>query len=103
MSNVSKEKEIDNKDCAESAHPMFLTPPCSRGEECGSEAIGALGVGRLSTKDTVFILLHGNAKVITSIFLVLQETKSSEQGCLPQDCGLQDLPEPGILHTHHGL
>merc|ERR1719158_2245707 len=36
---------------------------CSaKGDECGSEGLGALGVGRLSSKDTVFILLHGNAK-----------------------------------------
>ena len=45
-------------------HFFLLTFLPDRGDDCDSGNLGALGVGRLSSEDTVFILLHGNAKVL---------------------------------------
>ena len=45
-------------------HFFLLTFFLDRGDDCDSGSLGALGVGRLSSRDTVFILLHGNAKVL---------------------------------------
>jgi len=47
--------------------PLGRSPPlegsCSaKGDDCDGGGLGALGVGKLTSKDTVFILLHGNAK-----------------------------------------
>ena len=46
------------------SHFFLLTFFLDRGDDCDSGSLGALGVGRLSSRDTVFILLHGNAKVL---------------------------------------
>ena len=43
---------------------FLLTFLLDRGDDCDSRSLGALGVGGLSSRDTVFILLHGNAKVL---------------------------------------